>query len=76
VTAMTAASGSAPALRTPLVVMERAGASPPSDGWVQEALMRWLNDGGRAWQWRLRVTSIGMGKASFLLGGGGGSFGS
>jgi hypothetical protein len=63
VTAM--ASGGAPAMRTVATATEGAGASPPSDGWVRKASMRWLDGGGRAWQWCLGVTSIGTGKAPF-----------
>jgi hypothetical protein len=64
-TTMAVASGGAPALRIALATAEGAGASPPNDGWARDALMRWLNDGGRAWQWRLSVTSIDTGNTPF-----------
>jgi hypothetical protein len=59
---------SAPALRITPVAAEGVGASPPSDGWVWEDSMQWLDGGGRAWQWRLCVTSIGTRKAPFYGG--------
>jgi hypothetical protein len=67
---MATVSSDAPAPRTTPTAVEGVGASPPSDGWVREASMRWLDDSGRAWQWRLGVTSIGTGKAPFYRGGG------
>jgi hypothetical protein len=68
---MATVSSDAPAPRTTPTAVEGVGASPPSDGWVREASMRWLDDSGRAWQWQLGVTSIGTGKAPFYRGGGG-----